>query len=292
MMMVDVANRLPVKQRRRLAVALAGMSALTLGSNYSAHAVSCSPSRWLSPRTLIIAHASGDHFGPPNTIEMMRAALRAGADMLDVDVRRTKDDVFVASHDDQLTDGTISLSIAKSTYAELRKLDLRGTWEQPRGVAAIKNPVRIPTVESILRAFPTRKTSLEFKVAGSEAKLCEILRQTKRTDNVYVGSAGDAAVDAFAPLCPEVTTTVTDAMVPLMRQARQSGSDWCAPVSIGQPPLNAIDDATDVRWNHEHGLAVFTWTADDRATLKRVAELGVDAVYTARPDLAKVILRR
>ena len=137
---------------------------------------------------------------------------------------------------------------------------------------------------------------MEFKVTGGERSLCSLLRSTRRTNDVYVSSAGDAAIDAFAPLCPEVTTTVTDAMVPLMRAARQSGAAWCSPVPIGQPPLSrgATFRLTteSVEWSHAHGLAVFTWTAETEASLRFVASLGVDAVYTARADLAKRILNR
>ena len=81
-----------------------------------------------------------------------------------------------------------------------------------------------------------------------------------------------------------------------MRAARQSGEAWCSPVPIGQPPLSRGSTfrltKESVEWNHAHGLAVFTWTADTEASLRFVATLGVDAVYTARADLAKRILNR
>jgi glycerophosphoryl diester phosphodiesterase len=82
----------------------------------------------------------------------------------------------------------------------------------------------------------------------------------------------------------------------VMRDARERNLAWCSPVPIGQPPLRRGKTfrltAESVRWDQSHGLAVFTWTADDRAALEHVATLGVDAVYTARPDLARQILHR
>jgi glycerophosphoryl diester phosphodiesterase len=117
------------------------------------------------------------------------------------------------------------------------------------------------------------------------------LRRLDRTKSVYVSSAGDAAVDTFSVLCPEVTTTVTDAMVPILRAVRESKEPWCAPVPIGQPPLNGNNiTAEGVRWNHEHGLAVYTWTADTEELLRTAIDAGVDGVYTARVDLARRVI--
>ncbi len=257
----------------------------------------CPTSRYRSARTLIIAHASGDWFGPPNTVEMLRAAKAAGADVLDIDVRVTKDGQLVASHDDVVKAGPTQRSISRSTLAELRTLDLGDGWAGPRKNFPLRGKaVRVPTVPEVLAAFPKDLISMEFKVTGGERSLCSLLRSTKRTGDVYIGSAGDAAVDVFAPLCPEVTTTVTDAMVPTMRAARQSEAAWCSPSPIGQPPLTRGTTfrltKESVDWNHAHGLAVFTWTADTEAALRFVATLGVDGVYTARADLAKRILNR
>jgi glycerophosphoryl diester phosphodiesterase len=244
---------------------------------------------------LVIAHASGDWFGPANSIEMLKGAVAAGADMVDVDIRVTADGVLVGSHDDRI--GTTSIST--STYDQLQRLDLRDSWRNPNR-RTVRTPVRVPTVEQVLTVFPQHRVSLEFKTTGGEQALCDLLRRTDRTEDVHVGSAGDAAVDRFSTVCPEVTTTVTDALVPVMQAARASGTDWCSPVPIGQPPLRVGGNGSEafrltsegVDWDHDHGLAVFTWTADTEDALEHVATLGVDAVYTARPDLATRILNR
>ena len=293
--MTEVAGRWPRRARVVTAVALA--VALGGARPAVAAAAACPTSPYRSARTLIIAHASGDWFGPANTIEMLRAAKAAGADVLDIDVRVTKDGHLVASHDDVVKAGPLRRSISRSTLAEMRSLDLGDGWAGPRKDFPLRGKaVRVPTVPEVLAAFPMNLISLEFKVTGGERSLCSLLRSAKRTGDVYISSAGDAAIDTFKPLCPEVTTTVTDAMVPTLRAAQQSGAAWCSPVPIGQPPLSNGSTfrltKESVDWNHAHGLAVFTWTADTEASLRFVAKLGVDAVYTARADLAKRILNR
>ena len=281
----------------KASAAIAFVGIVTLLCTPGAGASECPRSPFRTNRTAIIAHASGDYFGPPNTIEMMAAAVKAGADFIDVDVRVTSDGVLVAAHDDTIAEpGAKGLSIAKTTYARLREIDLGDLWAGPRKDFPLKGKhVRVPTIEQILRRFPHRRIGVEFKTTGGESALCAILRRAAATKDVFVSSAGDAAIDRFKPICPEIETTVTDAMVVEFRTAQARNLPWCAPVRISQPPLSfgatfRLDQA-NVDWEHAHGLAVYTWTADDLATLKLVAKLGVDGVYTARPDLARKALR-
>jgi glycerophosphoryl diester phosphodiesterase len=264
----------------------------------SAVSKSCTPSPFLRSKPLVIAHASSTYFGPPNTLSMMRSAVRAGADVVDADVRVTSDGVLVASHDDDLTVTTNgSGSLHAHTFAELRRLDAAWTWPGRRHDFALRGTgVTIPTVEEILNAFPNRRVSLEFKTTGGEKAMCTLLRRLRRTSDVYIGSAGDAAVDTFKPTCPEVTTTVTDAMVVDMQNAQKTGAAWCSPSPIGQPPYvigsRRIVTSESVRWNHAHGMAVYTWTLDDPAQLADAAAAGVDGVYTGRADLARAAFDR
>jgi glycerophosphoryl diester phosphodiesterase len=271
---------------------------LTLTFQTPGHGATCPPSSFVRAKPLVIAHASSTYFGPGNTIVGMRASLKAGADALDADIRITADGVLVAAHDDSLKAATgVDASISRSTFAEIRKLDAARTWKNPKGTYALRGRgITVPSIEEILRTFPKQRMSLEFKVTGGEQTLCDLLRTLKRTADVWVGSAGDAAVDTFKPLCPEVVTTVTDAMVPVMQAARETGSDWCAPVPIGQPPFYRTSGTwltkESVRWSRDHGLATFTWTVDDPKDLAIVKKVGADGVYTGRPDLARKIFDR
>lgn len=274
-----------------LLTATLGMSqALPVSSN-----ASCPTSRFRSNPPLVIAHASSSYFGPPNTLEMLRAAVRAGADVVDADVRLSADGVLVAAHDDDLS-GTSNGkgSLRTQSFSALRKLDFGWAWKDPQGRMSRRGEgVKIPSVEEVLNAFPNRQISLEFKVTGGEATLCSLLRRLQRTKDVYISSAGDEAINTFKPLCPEVTTTVTDAMVPILRAVQTSGKAWCAPVPIGQPPFSRGNDTfvskESVAWNHAHGLAVYTWTLDSEQDLRAALAAGVDAVYTGRADLARKI---
>ena len=280
-------------------LALAGILPLAVwNSALPAWPAQCPTSPFRRSKPLVIAHASSTYFGPGNTIEMMRAAVRAGADVVDADVRITADGLLVASHDDDLRSQTGTPgSLRTKTLSQLRAFDAGYTWPGPRRDYPLRRRgVTIPTVEEILRAFPNRRVSLEFKTTGGEQTLCDLLRRLGRASDVYVGSAGDAAVDRFKPLCPEVTITVTDAMVVDMRNAQTTGRAWCSPSPIGQPPFavgaRRVVTRESVAWNHAHGMAVYTWTLDDPKLLEAAVSAGVDGVYTGRADLARRVFDR
>jgi glycerophosphoryl diester phosphodiesterase len=254
----------------------------------------CPPSPFASKRTLVIAHAGGEGLGPANTIAAMRLSMAAGADVNDADVHITSDGVLVAIHDDSVdatTDGTGL--VGDMTFAQLEKLDAGAKFAGPDNNFPFRGKgVKIPTVEEILTTFPDTLTSLEFKVHGAAPKaMCTLLRRLKRTKNVYMSSKTDDMIEEFNPLCPEVVSTVTDAMVPIMRAAQASGRAWCSPVPIGQPPFNkARMTAASLQWSHDHGLATYTWTVDNPDDITFLVNLGVDAIYTTRPDVARKIV--
>ncbi len=245
---------------------------------------------------LVIAHAGGEGLGPANTLNAMAASMAAGADVNDADVHITKDGVLVAIHDDTVDATTNGTGLVQDkTVAELTALDAAWQFAGPKGDYPLRGTgITIPTIEAVLMAHPTTLTSLEFKDNAGDAPraLCALLRRLGRTDSVYVSSDADPAIDEFKVLCPEVTTTVTDAMVPIMQAARASGEAWCSPVPIGQPPYSADRKPTkeSLAWSHDHGLANFTWTIDDPDTIGYLARIGMDAVYTRRPDIARKVI--
>ena len=48
---------------------------------------------------LVIGHRGAAGLAPENTIEALRAGVKAGADMLEFDIRLTKDNITVLVHD-------------------------------------------------------------------------------------------------------------------------------------------------------------------------------------------------
>jgi glycerophosphoryl diester phosphodiesterase len=281
---VSHARRRPLVRRAAALLVIAGCS----GSR-AAPPPNCPPSPFRNEPPLVIAHAGGEGLGPANTIIAMRRSMAAGADVLDVDLWMSSDGVVVARHDRDLsttTDGTGFVDAR--TWAELQELDAAATWTGD----PVDEAVHIPSLADILDAFPDVLISLEIKqVEPSMAEsLCADLLAANALDRVYVSSNTDAALLAARDACPGMLITTTYADLDARRAADARGEPWCAAAPIGQPPYREDRfDASSVADSHAHGQAIFTWTVDDRETLRELAEVGVDGVYTRRPDIARAV---
>ncbi len=77
------------------------------------------------PRQVVVISHRGEHLQhPENTLPAFRAAIEAGADFIEVDVRSTVDGRLVLMHDgsvDRCTNG--HGEVGKMTFEEIRKLD-------------------------------------------------------------------------------------------------------------------------------------------------------------------------
>lgn len=268
------------------AIALFGCS----GGDSAPATAACPPSPFRHTPPLVIAHAGGEGLAPANSLLAMHRSMAAGADLLDADLWMTADGVVVAHHDRNIasdTDGTGNID--DLTWAQLETADLRAGWTGE----TIAEPVRIASLEQILTEFPDVMISLEIKQSTpSMAKpLCDVLRRLDAVKQVYLSANNDDDVYAAQAECPGslvITTTYRD--VAVMRRVRETDEAWCAPAPIGQPPFSErLLDPSNVAWSHDHGMAIFTWTVDDAETLRGLAEAGVDAVYTRRPDVARQV---
>ena len=106
------------------------------------------PAPGASAGLLVVAHRSCWREAPENSIAAMNACIDLGVDMLEVDVRKTKDGHLVVIHDetvDRTTNG--SGLVAELTLEELRTLKLR---EGAGGPDATTTEHSIPLLDEVL----------------------------------------------------------------------------------------------------------------------------------------------
>ena len=196
--------------------------------------------RWIETKApLNIAHQGGEDEFPSNTMYAFRKALRAGADMLELDIGVTKDGKVIVMHDTTVDGKTNGRgTVASKTLRQIRRLDA-AYWFAPRasehyshtlprrayrfrGVATGRRDppkgfraadFRVPTLTEVLKAFPRTPINVEIKgrtpdeeteeyIQNAEA-LARLLRNTKRR-NLIVVSFRQAAVDRFHELVPRI----------------------------------------------------------------------------------------
>lgn len=251
-------------------------------------------------RPLVIPHAGGDGQYPEDTMVAWENSMAAGGDVVDIDVSMSSDGVLIAFHDSTLnrtTNGTGRVS--SKTYAELATLDAGWNFKRKGDFPFRNKNVRIPTVESVLKRFPKSLVTLDLKDASvaSATRLCGLLVRLRRADTVYVGVDYAEQVLEFRRSCPEIRTSGTDAERRAMRAAREAGDKNFVTHQLVSQPSYRADDGTKrvtpktLEFSHSKNIAVLTWVVDDEKGLTDLIDMGIDGIYTRRPDLMIKILK-
>ena len=106
-----------------------------------------------SKYVVVICHRGDWRNYPENSIPAIESIIRMGADMMELDLKRTKDGVLVLCHDKTLDRTTNGKGLVSDhTLAEIKKLRLK------RGHGVATDSLRMPTLEEALRVCKDRIT--------------------------------------------------------------------------------------------------------------------------------------
>ena len=254
-------------------------------------------------RPLFFAHRGGSALAPENTMPAYENGMRYGADALELDVHYCRDGDIVVFHDetlDRTTNG--SGPLAALTLGELRRLDA-GYHFTPDGGATYPwrgKGVTIPTLREVFERFPRTRINIEMKVndAAGERRLSRLLLDNSWEEWAMVGSFHTDALARFRALGEGRIATSASAdetrhflLRVLFRQTRRLRPAYDA---LQVPEVHRgirVVSPTSVRLAHELGLDVHVWTIDDRPTMERLLDWGVDGVMSDRPDTLAEVYR-
>ena len=132
-----------------LGVIKIGLLALLMSGNLNVWAQTNNRITLLRSRTTtdyiwVAAHRADCLYAPENSIEALKHAIFFGADIIETDVRLTKDGHLVIMHDytvDRMTDG--SGTISEMTLEEIKKLHLKTNWGG-------RTSMEVPTLEEFI----------------------------------------------------------------------------------------------------------------------------------------------
>lgn len=143
------------------------------------------------PKKGICAHRGANETHPENTIAAFEEAVRLGAQMVEFDVRMTKDNRLVVIHDasvDRTTNGTGS--VADLTWAEIKKLDA-GSWK-----AKEFKGEKISLLKTVLASFP-KNVWLNVHLKGDEKlgkAVATVIMSENRAHQVIIACAKESAI--------------------------------------------------------------------------------------------------
>jgi glycerophosphoryl diester phosphodiesterase len=211
---------------------------------------------------LVIAHRGDPIAFRENTLEAFAAAVDAGADMIELDVRLSADEHPLVVHDATLDRlWGVARRLADVTRADARALG-------------------IPDLAEALAAIPPAvQVMVDYEDEDvAEPALAVVLEAGALERSVFSGSCydGHRRVRMLAPGARIAATWESEARIPdaLLDELR---------VEFYNPIGNVLgSDPQAVERMHDRGTRVSVWTIDERADMELFIAMGVDAIITNR----------
>jgi glycerophosphoryl diester phosphodiesterase len=229
---------------------------------------------------LVIAHrgASGDR--PENTVSAFELAVDQRADMIEIDLHRSRDGAIVVRHDEHLSDLGWDREIAATDLAEIRKLDA-GAGQT------------VPTLEEVLDRFGREIAfNLEIKrgsegcYPGLEVDALEAVESRGLLGSTLFSSFDDGVLERLRALSSAARLGVlVSARRPerALERARAVGSESIHPwLGLADPAL--IEAA------HADGLGILVYTVDELGDMRRLLDAGVDGLFTNYPARLRALV--
>jgi len=248
----------------------------------------------------VVAHRGASREHPEHTAAAYRAALDAGADAVECDVRLTADQVLVCVHDrriDRTSDGHGAVS--SLTLAELSRFSFGGaavlTFEallgllreagRPVGLAVeTKHPCRAGAELERAVVLALRDADLlPTDLLPTDLLPTDLLEGPHQVRLMSFSAAAVRRARELAPTLP--TVLLVDPLTSTVAAAA-----WRSIMRL-PPGVSAVGPGMELVRRHpelvvravEAGQQVHVWTVDERADVATCVELGVSTVITNRP---------
>lgn len=240
----------------------------------------------------IIAHRGASAYYPENTIPSFESAIAMGADMAELDVQLTADKEVAVFHDEKISRCTNGRGrIADYTLVSLKKLDA-GSWFARK----FKN-ARIPTLAEVLDICKHRiAVNVEIKTeavdesiaGGIEEKCLKIVEQSGMKKHVVFSSFDPRAIMHLKEIDPTAPVAV---LFEKKRYGARLPSDIT--VSLNADAFNCSASELNKKWLTDlraNNIPVNIYTVNDEKMMKQYLSMGVNGIFTNKPDILKNIL--
>jgi glycerophosphoryl diester phosphodiesterase len=244
----------------------------------------------------VVAHRGASAEAPENTLAAVRRAVARDADIVEVDVQRTKDGALVLLHDTTLARTTDVRRIFPDrkpwligdlTTDEINRLDAGSWWSMQYAGE------RVPTLEEVVEVLRRTRSGLlvEVKATALHPQLAIDVATALRAIPGYLDEA--VAADRL---------TVQSFDQGAMKQHKQQVPS--VPVGVLGTPARAelgeiatwADQVNPVHWSatpsfvdavHRHGMRCQLWTVDRAMHMRRALALGADGIITNHPGVLR-----
>ena len=238
----------------------------------------------LTPR-YFFAHRGASAHAPENTLAAFQLAHEMGAPAIEFDVKLSADNQVMVIHDPTLERTTNGSGFVKDAeLKELKKLDAGSKFSQKYA----KEP--IPTLDEVFEALGNKifmnieLTNYNTPMDRLVDKVCQLINEHSVQDSVMFSSFFPSNLIRARQLLPNI---------PRGQLALEGANGWWQRLwgnyldLQAEHPYTSDVTAKAVAAAHARNRKVHVWTVNDPADMRRLRDIGVDAIFTDVPLLAK-----
>ena len=249
----------------------------------------------------IIAHQGSSLDLPPNTLKAFQLAIDQGADIIELDIWRSKDGIWVVVHDKNLERITgVEKNITELTFQEIQSLDVGYNFTNSSGNYSYRNKnYRIPSLEQVFKMFNNEKINIEIKGDNTLglSDLVDLVIKYQMERKLLVVSSSYRVIKKFRKITNYEIATAA------------SKPDIMKMIYLGKiPGFKFHFDAFQLPFYSEKvknlgflnkdwinsmqtkGLEVHYWTIDNVEDIKNAVTMGVNGIITNKPKTAYDVL--
>jgi glycerophosphoryl diester phosphodiesterase len=236
----------------------------------------------------VLAHGGGQGVAPTNTLLALQTAAQDRADILEVDVQLTKDNVLVVHHDDTL-DRTTDLTgpVAALTWAQIKARDTGGV-AVIEGRSFSGDDTKVAKLDDVLAALPGQRWNIEIKNDSQIAaqQLCHSIQSANIAKAVLVASFHDKAMATFRAACPQVATSMAPGEIRtfiIAAHMRVTRFVKTPAVAVQVPVTASGFDLTHPRFVaalKARNIKLHYWTINDPDQMRDLLGAGADGLLT------------
>ena len=249
----------------------------------------------------IFAHRGTSLLAPENTKAAFDLALQYGADVLETDVRLSKDSTVMVTHDERLERTTNGSGLVRDyTASELKLLDAAHRFTDLNNKPYSGKPVSMLTLTELFELYPTTGINIDikdndYKAASAVAAAIENRQIHNRSLQwINVGSFHANIVKHFRAQSPKISTAATRQEV--AKLVFGNSSQIVPDYRVLQIPVTywgiRLDGQRLINKAHRMNCAVAYWTVNNTSQMQKLLKKGCDGVVTDRPDLALLVFER
>lgn len=225
-------------------------------------------------KKVLIAHRGARTYFHENTLEAFEKAIQLNADMIELDVRRIQNNLFVVYHDGSIDEKPIK----DLAYEDICK----------------STRLKIPTLEDVLKLTRSRiKLDIELKEEGYEKEVVNFILKFLKEDEFVITSFNDNSLKKIKEVFPKIRTglilgkpnpknpfgTRISELFPFKR-CRKINVDFIAPhwrlLKLGF-----------LRRARKHKLPVFVWTVNEANLISKfLRDKRIDGIVTDKIEIA------